>query len=158
MLVIMHLLDLLHQTEYEPGHWWKKQTDVGKQGKCMRGITKYSYFLLFKKNVLSTTFSCYGLHIIKTPREKKKEQWCQQINVCFNVHKQQSSIIEVLNIHFPGRSMSKLKQLTSSVGLIDICQKWKSSQTEQRFTWQCSKHHSSLTSTHGTVTLNDKFQ
>lgn len=69
----MHLLDLLHQTEYEPGHWWKKQTDVGKQGKCMRGITKYSYFLLFKKNVLCTTFSCYGLHIIKTPREKKKK-------------------------------------------------------------------------------------
>lgn len=47
--MIMHLLDLLHQVQYESGHCWKKQTDVGKQGKCMRGITKYSYFLLFIK-------------------------------------------------------------------------------------------------------------
>lgn len=106
---------------------------VNKENVCEASLNIH-IFCFLKKNVLSTTFSCYGLHIIKTPREKKKEQWCQQINVCFNVHKQQSSIIEVLNIHFPGRSVSKLKQLTSSVGLIDICQKWKSSQTEQRFT------------------------
>lgn len=156
--MIMHLLVFLHQIQHEPEHCWKKQTDVGKQGKCMRDMTKYSYFLLFKKMFSAQLFPVTYIHIINTPRDEKKEQWCQQINVCFNVHKQQSSIIEVLNIHFPGRSVSKLKQLTSSVGLIDICQKWKSSQTEQRFTWQRSKHHSSLTSTHGTVTFNDIFQ
>lgn len=30
MLMIMHLLNLLHQIQYEPGHCWKKQVDVGK--------------------------------------------------------------------------------------------------------------------------------
>lgn len=72
MLVIMHLLDLLHQTEYEPGHWWKKQTDVGKQGKCMRGITKYSYFLLFKKKCSQHNFFLLRPAYYKNAEGKKK--------------------------------------------------------------------------------------
>lgn len=76
------------------------------------------------------------LHLRRTSCRKriedKKKQWWQQITI-FSVHKQQSSIIKLLNIHFPGCSVSKLKQLTSSsVGLIDICQKRK------RFTWRSS--------------------
>lgn len=133
MLVIMHLLDCTKFNMNQGTAGKSKPMWVNKENVCEASLNIH-IFCFLKKCSQHNFFLLRPAYYKNAEGKKKKEQWCQQINVCFNVHKQQSSIIEVLNIHFPGRSVSKLKQLTSSVGLIDICQKWKSSQTEQRFT------------------------
>lgn len=66
---------------------------------------------------------------------KTKKAEHQQINV-FSVHKPPSFIVKVLNIHFPGRGVSELKQLTSSVSLIDNCQGVNSQEEAPDGTWR----------------------